>query len=338
MECQQRSAGPSALAPVVILGHDPRIQQVLEVVRRVADADATVLIRGETGTGKELIARLLHAQSRRGREPLVAVNCGALPESLLEAELFGAVRGAYTGAVTARIGKFEAASRGTIFLDEVASMSSAMQVALLRVLQSGEFTPVGMSHSRTSSARVVAAVNTDLKDLVAAGQFRADLFYRLNVIQLDLPPLRERTGDLPLLAEHFLAMYRVRYGKPRLSFSPEILEALRGHDFPGNVRELENLIHRAVVLAEGEMLTARDLPRDFTPSPDRGVVARSGPAAFHSTKAFLVERFERDFLVAALGRAQGVITEAARQIGLSERVFHVKLRKYGIQYDSAGIA
>jgi DNA-binding NtrC family response regulator len=330
MEGEHRSANPSAIGSVVLLGHDPRIQQVLEVVRRVADADATVLIRGETGTGKELVARLLHLQSRRAHEPMVAVNCGALTESLLEAELFGAARGAYTGAVTARVGKFEAASRGTIFLDEVTSMSSAMQVALLRVLQSGEFTPVGVSHARISSARVVAAVNADLKGLVAAGQFRADLFYRLNVIQLELPPLRERAGDVPLLAEHLLAMYRMRYRKPRLSLSPEMLEALCRHDYPGNVRELENVIHRAVVLADGDVLTTRDLPRDFAPS-DRSTPTRPGPAPFHSAKAFLVERFERDFLVAALGRAQGVITEAARQIGLSERVFHVKLRKYGIQ-------
>jgi DNA-binding NtrC family response regulator len=329
VELERRSAAPSAVGSTVLLGHDARIQQVLEVVRRVADAEATVLIRGETGTGKELIARLLHAQSRRARAPLVAVNCGALPESLLEAELFGAARGAYTGAIAARVGKFEAASDGTIFLDEVASMSSAMQVALLRVLQSGEFTPVGATQSRVSTARVVAAVNSDLKELVAAGQFRADLYYRLNVIQLDLPPLRERTGDLPLLAEHFLAMYRMRYRKPHLSFSPELLDALCRHDYPGNVRELENLVHRAVVLAEGDVLSVRDLPRDF--APDRRNAERSRPAAFHSAKAYLVEGFERDFLVAALGRAQGVITEAARQIGLSERVFHVKLRKYGIQ-------
>jgi DNA-binding NtrC family response regulator len=319
--------GVGGVGSVVLLGCDPRIREVLEVVRRVADTDATVLIRGETGTGKELVARLLHERSRRANAPLVAVNCGAMPESLLEAELFGATRGAYTGALTARIGKFEAAGSGTIFLDEVATMTSAMQVALLRVLQSGEFTPVGTSQPRLSAARVVAAANTDLKALVAQGQFRADLYYRLNVIQLDLPPLRERSGDVPLLAEHFLATYRTRYGKVGLTMSPELVAELCSHDFPGNVRELENLIHRAVVLAERDTLTVDDLPRDFA---HRASTTRSVPDAFHAAKAFLVERFERDFLQAALERAHGVITEAARQVGLSERVFHVKLRKYGI--------
>ena len=315
---------------VQLMGTDPRIAHVHEIVRRVADAEATVLISGETGTGKEVVARLLHTQSGRAREPFIAVNCGALPDSLLEVELFGATKGAFTGAVTARIGKFEAAQRGTIFLDEVASMGQAMQVALLRVLQSGEFTPVGTAAPRTSRARVVAAVNTDLQTLVASGTFRADLFYRLNVIQLELPPLRERLDDVMLLAGHFLERYSARYGKTGLRFSAAALRCLAGHTYPGNVRELENAIHCAVVLATTSTLSVHDLPSNFSSAVPAAVTAARG-TAFHHAKAVLVAHFEREFLTAALKNTQGVVVDAARQVGLSERVFHVKLRKYGIR-------
>lgn len=323
---------PDSSAPLspTLLGRDPRIARALELVRRVADTEATVLIRGETGTGKEVIARLLHQRSARAREPFVAVNCGALPESLLEVELFGATRGAYTGATVARAGKFEAAGRGTILLDEAATMGHAMQVALLRVLQSGEFTPIGSSVPRISRARVVAAVNVSLHDLVAAGSFRADLYYRLNVIQLELPPLRERRDDILELASHFLARYAVQYGKVGLRLTEPVRIALMQHDYPGNVRELENAIHRAVVLAEDATLSTRDLPADFHALPRDDDAAGRG-TAFHLAKAALVARFERDYLSAALMRARGVIVDAARDVGLSERVFHVKLRKYGMR-------
>jgi DNA-binding NtrC family response regulator len=323
---------PDAAAPrqPPLLGNDPRIARILELVRRVADSEATVLITGETGTGKELVARLLHASSCRAREPFLAVNCGSLTESLLEAELFGVMRGAFTGAVASRVGKFEAAARGTIFLDEAATMGHGMQVALLRVLQSGEFTPVGGTSSRTSCARVVAAVNVNLQALVTAGSFRSDLYYRLNVIQLELPPLRERRSDIPDLAAHFLDRYAARYGKVGLQLSDSVRIALMQHDYPGNVRELENAIHRAVVLAEGAALAIGDLPLDFhARSPDDDAAACA--TAFHAAKAALVARFERDYLSAALLRSRGVIVDAARDVGLSERVFHVKLRKYGIR-------
>jgi DNA-binding NtrC family response regulator len=321
----------TAPTSVQLMGSDPRIAHVHEIVRRVADAEATVLIRGETGTGKEVVARLLHTSSIRAREPFIAVNCGALPDSLLEAELFGATKGAFTGAVTARVGKFEAAQRGTIFLDEVASMGQSMQVALLRVLQSGEFTPVGTAIPRLSRARVVAAVNTDLQTLVASGSFRADLYYRLNVIQLELPPLRERSADVMPLAEHFLERFSVRYGKVGLRLSDTARRCLAAHSYPGNVRELENAIHRAVVMAVGPTLSAHDLPSDFGASLSCGAATPGRTTAFHHAKAVLVAHFEREFLTAALLRTQGVVVDAARQVGLSERVFHVKLRKYGIR-------
>lgn len=320
----------NAHSSVQLMGSDPRIAHVLEIVRRVADAEATVLIRGETGTGKEVVARLLHAQSIRLHEPFIAVNCGALPDTLLEVELFGATKGAFTGAVTARTGKFEAAQRGTIFLDEVASMGQSMQVALLRVLQSGEFTPVGTATPRVSRARVVAAVNTDLQTLVASGAFRADLFYRLNVIQLELPPLREHRADVIPLAEHFLERYSARYGKVGLTLSESMRRCLVAHTYPGNVRELENAIHRAVVLATSASLSVCDLPPDFGDAQHSAAV-RGRATAFHQAKAVLVAHFEREFLTAALQRTHGVVVAAARQVGLSERVFHVKLRKYGIR-------
>ncbi len=315
---------------IALLGNDARVLAVAEIVRRVADAEATVLIHGETGTGKEVVARMLHVTSCRSREPFVAVNCGALPESLLESELFGATKGAYTGALTSRTGKFEAAQRGTIFLDEVASMSQPMQVALLRVLQSGEFTPIGTSTPRVSQARVVAAVNTDLSGLVAEGTFRADLYYRLNVIQIDLPPLRERRDDVLVLADHFLATFAAKYGKRGLTLSDGARACLRHHQYPGNVRELENAIHRAVVLTEGLVVGVHDLPPQFVPVRD-DAGDRWRAKAFHHAKAVHVARFEREFLSAALEQTRGVVVDAARRVGLSERVFHIKLRKYGMR-------
>lgn len=310
-----------------MLGDDPRLLRLLELVRRVADTDATVLINGETGTGKEVVARLLHGESRRRREPFLAVNCGAIPESLQEAEMFGATRGAFTGAAASRAGVFEAATRGTVFLDEVASMGHALQVALLRVLQSGEFTPIGSTQSRVSGARIIAAANVNLQALVASGQFRSDLYYRLNVIQLDLPPLRERRGDIAKLVAHFAQTFCARYGKPPLTFAPALLHRLCAHDYPGNVRELQNLVHRLVLLAGSSSLTLSDLPYDFqTTSPAPVQPAR----LFRQAKACVVEGFERAFLSAALARSGGVIADAARDTGLSERVFHVKVRKYAL--------
>ena len=305
---------------------------MLQLIARVAPTRATVLIAGETGTGKELVARLLHQQSDRADQPFLAVNCGAIAESLAQSELFGHVKGAFTGADARRPGKFEAAHRGTLFFDEVTSMAGHVQAALLRVLQSGEYIPVGREAPATCDVRVVAAANQDLRELVAAGTFRADLFYRLNIIRIELPPLRERRADLPILIDHLLRTLAAVYHRGELRLDTTSARQLLAYDFPGNVRELETILHRATLLSDGPVLSVEGLlesaPQAAIPPPHFG----SAPeGTFHSAKATLVERFEREYLVSALHRANGVVTEAARVSGLSERNFHLKLRKYGLR-------
>jgi DNA-binding NtrC family response regulator len=312
------------------------VRSALRLVDRVAPTPATVLIVGETGTGKEVVARMLHARSGRAAQPFLAVNCGAIADTLVESELFGHVRGAFTGASTRQAGKFEAAHRGTIFLDEVTSTSGGMQAALLRVLQSGEYFPVGATTPLRCDVRVVAAAAPDLKSLVTAGAFRPDLFYRLNIIRIDLPPLRERLDDLPLLVAHILRHHPVCQGR---QLDPASMELLRAHDFPGNVRELESILQRAALLGDGPVISVEGL-LDLGSGRANGRDDRAADRVqdFHVAKAMVVERFEREFLESALHRSRGVVTEAARLSGLSERNFHLKLRKYGLgRADAADI-
>jgi DNA-binding NtrC family response regulator len=324
---------------VSFLGRDPAILSVLNLVARVAPTRATVLVTGETGTGKELIARLLHLQSDRRVQSFLAVSCGAITESLVETELFGHAKGAFTGADARRPGKFEAAHRGTLFFDEVTSMGPRMQSALLRVLQSGEYSPIGREESIVCDVRVVAAANQDLRTLVSNGAFRADLFHRLNIIRIDLPPLRERRADLPILIDHFLQVFAERYRRGALRLDQESARRLHAYPFPGNVRELEAILHRATLLCAGPVISVEgllDTDGDVAGSAAAPAAARApAPAAgdtglFHRAKATVVERFEREYLMSALSRSGGVITEAARLSGLSERNFHLKLRKYGL--------
>jgi two-component system response regulator HydG len=329
-----RGTNTFKMAPVgALIGRDPRIVEIAELVKRVAPTDATVLIVGETGTGKELIARLVHVLSLRRASPFVPVNCGAVPESVLESELFGHTRGSFTGATADAPGKFGAASHGTIFLDEVSAMGNPMQVALLRVLQSGEYSPVGSPHALFCDVRIVAASNADPRRLVDSGALRPDLYYRLNIIRLELPPLRERAVDIPLLAAHFVRLFAERYGKAVPDLDRAAVDALLRYSFPGNVRELQNLIHRAVVLAGGKSIGAADLAIEH-PSPRKTTGIGDGAASFHEAKAQAIEQFERTFLSEVLGRSDGVISRAAREAGLSERNFHVKLRRYGIRCKS----
>jgi two-component system response regulator AtoC len=241
-----------------LLARSPRMAEVCELVRRVADADVTVLIRGESGTGKELVARALYAASHRRNRPFVKVNCAALPTELLESELFGFERGAFTGAIQHKPGKFEFANHGTLFLDEVSEMSPALQAKLLQVLQDGEFSRLGGKADVRVDVRVVAATNRDLERAVVEGQFREDLFFRLNVVSINLPPLRERLEEVPALTAFFLKKYSVQYNKPLIELSPETMQLFMDHDWPGNVRELENLAKRAVVLG-GEATVQREL-------------------------------------------------------------------------------
>jgi len=301
-----------------LIGAHGGLRDVVALVRKVLDADTSVLLLGETGTGKELFARLIHDNGPRKTARFVAQNCGALPESLLESELFGHVRGAFTGATGERRGLFEEADGGTIFLDEVGEMSPAMQLRLLRVLQEGEVRRVGAAAPRRVDVRVIAATNVDLEAEVAAGRFRRDLFYRLNVFPVVLPPLRERAQDIPALAEHFLKVYRERARRPVSGFTPEAMRCLRAYPFPGNVRELENEVERAVALADaGRPIGTEHLS-------DR---VRQGPAvAPLLTLNEAVEQLKRRMIEDAL-RDCGSKTRAADRLGLSRQSLQQMLRR-----------
>jgi DNA-binding NtrC family response regulator len=326
-----RAAAASARQPTPFIGQDPKVLDLLDMVERVADTTATVLITGESGTGKELIAQLICLRSSRRKRDLVAVNCGAIPESLQESEFFGHVRGAFTGASRRKIGKLEMAHGGTIFLDEIGEMSRSLQVALLRTMQSGEYSPVGSAETRFCDVRVIAAANRDLLGLVGAGEFREDLYYRLNIIHLEVPPLRERRGDLPLLCDHFVHVLAEKHGKPTPRLTPDAQEILFRYHYPGNVRELENVIRRAVILGGGA-----DIGPEHLPPAVLGVHVGAHAAVdvevedFQSAKARAVESFERSYLTNILRLAGGIVSRASGRSGLSERNFHEKLKRYGI--------
>ena len=305
-----------------IIGESRAMQEVLSVVRRVAPSDATVLIRGESGTGKELIAKALHYASPRAAGALVKVNCAALAESLLEAELFGHERGAFTGAVAARKGRFELADGGSLFLDEIGDLPPHVQVKLLRVLQEREFERVGSSRPIKVDVRLLAATHRNLEGLVRDGRFRDDLYYRINVVTIPLPPLRERREDLPLLIDHFLRVFAEKNGKNIRGLTREAREALLRYDYPGNVRELENLIERAVVLTRADVIGLSDLPLTLEAQAaeserDPGLVAA-------------VEGLERRMIKEALAKTDGIQTRAAEVLGIGERVLRYKLKKYGL--------
>ena len=308
-----------------IIGDSGRMQEVLSLVRRVAPSDATVLIRGESGTGKELIARAIHHASPRAAGPLVAVNCAALPEGLLESELFGHEKGAFTGAAASRKGRFELADGGSIFLDEIGDLPLHLQVKLLRVLQERQFERVGGTRTIPVNVRVLAATHRNLEALVREGRFRDDLYYRINVVTLLLPPLRERREDLSPLIEHFLTRFAGKNGKTIRGLTREARDALLRYDYPGNVRELENLIERAVVLTRDEVIGKSDLPLTL----DEQTAESDAPAGLVAA----VEGLERRMMRDALSRAGGVQTRAAELLGISERVLRYKLRKYGLAGD-----
>jgi transcriptional regulator with PAS, ATPase and Fis domain len=296
--------------------------QVLDLVGRVAPTDATVLIRGESGTGKEVIAKAIHHASARARAAFVAVNCGALPEPLLESELFGHIKGAFTGANLNKKGLFEEAHGGTLFLDEVGEMTPGLQVKLLRALQSGEVRPVGATQVITVDTRVVAATNRDLEPMIRQGAFREDLFYRLNVIPIVLPPLRERREDIPLLAEHFLSRFAERQGRV-LRLHATAVERLLRYAWPGNVRELENAMERASILARGEAIEAGDLP------PHVGAGLALGPAPGLAAEQTLAET-ERAHIIQMLERHGWNHSRAAEALGIGRTTLWRKLKEYGL--------
>ena len=312
--------------PREIVGRSAAIRQVITLASKVARHPSTVLVTGESGTGKELIARLVHTASPRAAGSFVAVNCGAIPEALLESELFGHVRGAFTGASNERRGLFEEADGGTLFLDEIGELPPTLQVKLLRALQEGEVRPVGDNQSRSVDVRLVCATARDLDAEVVAGRFRSDLFYRINVVRIHLPPLRERREDVPELTHHFVTLFKRRLGLPSAGVSPAGMRLLMEYPWPGNVRELENVVERALVLAEGKEIGVDHLP----PS----VRAPSAPAAVPEQLDLSVKRhteaLERSLITTALERTGGNRTRAAKLLDLSHRALLYKIRGYGI--------
>jgi len=308
----------------IVVG-SPRMEEVLNLAGRAARSRVTVLIEGESGTGKEILARAIHLAGPRKDEPFVPVNMAALPENLIESELFGHERGAFTGADRQRKGRFELAGGGTLFIDEVGEISPAVQVKLLRVLQERSFERVGSSLTVRTDVRVIAATNQNLEQRVREGKFREDLFYRLNVIRILIPPLRERKEDIPLLTDHFLRTFGEEEDRPVLSVSREAMHFLMRHGFPGNVRELENMIQRAVVLAREELITAEDL----APGGRNGIHTPDGEPSDAFTEQ--VKTLEKRLIRNALDGSGGNQSEAARMLGISERHLRYKLKKYGLK-------
>jgi DNA-binding NtrC family response regulator len=309
-----------------IIGESGQMLEALSLVRRVAPSEATVLIRGESGTGKELIAKAIHFASPRASHPLVKVNCAALPETLLESELFGHEKGAFTGAVTSRQGRFELANGGTIFLDEIGDLPLPLQAKLLRVLQEREYEKVGSSRPVKVNVRILAASHRPLEALIKAGQLREDLYYRLNVVTILIPPLRERRSDLSLLIDHFLRRFAEKNGKTIRGLTHEARDVLLRYDYPGNVRELENLIERAVVLTRDDVIGSGDLPltvQEPEAEDEQG-----------TNLTVTVEAVERRMIRDALARSEGVQTRAAERLGISERALRYKLIKYGFREEA----
>jgi transcriptional regulator with PAS, ATPase and Fis domain len=332
-----------------LVGSSAAMRQVYELTRRVARSNASVLLLGETGTGKEMIAKAIHVSSQRASGPFVRVNCGALSESLLESELFGHVRGAFTGAIANRTGRFEAAHTGTIFLDEINSTTPKLQVKLLRVLQEREFERVGDTQTIRVDTRVIAASNRDLLGEIEAERFREDLYYRLNVVPIHLPPLRERPEDIPELVGHFLAIYNEENDRYVVHIEPGALEALQKYHWPGNVRELQNYVERSVVMARGDELTSELLPEAVMRGPKARTASRPRAADLETLTyelvqqglvsagpqednlhAKVVNRVERELIAQVMTACDSVQTKAATKLGINRNTLHKKLKEYGL--------
>ena len=309
---------PSLDGRVKIIGVSRALQDVFKIVGRVARSDAPVLVTGESGTGKELVAKAIHEYSPRRKQELITINCGAIPENLLESELFGHEKGSFTGAIARRAGRFEQGDGGTLFLDEIGDMPLSVQVKLLRVLQDGTFSRVGSNETLSSDVRIVTATNKTLSTEVAAGRFREDLYYRLNVVEIRLPPLRERSEDIPLLAEFFLQRITRKNGMARIRLSAEGIAALQAHRWPGNVRELENTIARACALASSTVLLPADIPLAAAPGSEKGAVRHAVDRLFDSVPAGenAIDWISRELAACALDRHSGDIKEASSALGI----------------------
>jgi len=313
-----------------IVGSSPKLQAVLRTVSMVAPLKTTVLITGESGTGKELIAKALHYHSPRKHKPMVTINCAAIPENLLESELFGHERGAFTDAYVKKPGQFELADQGTIFLDEIGEMNPSTQAKILRVLEQGEFARIGGAQAIHVDVRVIAATNRDLHQGMREGNFRSDLYYRLNVVSVHLPALRERREDIPVLVHHFLQVKSQQLGLAEKSFSNEALDLLMQYSWPGNVRELENLIERALVLSPGRVMTGEDLPQYLHAGNGRTHPAQQSVLRGETRLSEAVDQFEQELIRTALSQAQNNQTRAAEILGTTRRILKYKMDKLGI--------
>lgn len=327
----------------MIVGKSKKMVEVMELAARVAPTDATVLITGDSGTGKELIARSIFLNSKRKDKPFLTINCGALPGGLLESELFGHVKGSFTGAIATKIGRFEAADTGTIFLDEVAEMPPELQVKLLRVLQFGEFEKVGSYKAQRVDVRIIAATNKRLTDMVSLGAFREDLYYRLKIVEIHFPPLRERPDDIPLLIDHFLIKHSTSMNRAITGADPQFVRTLQRYNFPGNIRELESIVQRAIILARDNYITETDLPPEILDShlaPPETFSAPKVPTARNNEElklareeaaAHAVAEVERVFLETVLEEADGNISRASKMTGMNRSLFQRLVKKHGIK-------
>lgn len=325
-EILREELGRKGVTAKDIIFRSAAMNEVINLAGRVADSRATVLIQGESGTGKELVARLIHALSPRSGKPMTVVNCAALPETLLESELFGHEKGAFTGASQRRIGRFEEADGGSLFLDEIGELTQSVQVKLLRFLQEREFQRIGDNRTRQADVRVISATNRDLAERIREGAFREDLFYRLNVVAITIPPLRERKEDISPLMDHFLHRYSSQNGKSVEGFLPEARDLLLKYDYPGNVRELENIIERAVVIARGSIISTRDLPFPAQ-EPRLESTTKKSPTRLKDS----VEALEFEMIREAMDQTGNHQTQAAEVLGISERTLRYKLKKYGFK-------
>jgi two-component system response regulator PilR (NtrC family) len=333
VENQRLKAHLSRIASTEVLGKSVAMRNVLELATRIAAAKTTVLITGESGTGKERVARAIHDRSERAKGPFVVVNCGALPEALMESELFGHEKGAFTGASSKSLGIFREADGGTVLLDEVGELPLSLQVKLLRVLQERSVRPVGAPHEVPVDVRVLAATNRDVEADVASGKFRQDLYYRLNVIRLTLPPLRERLDDVPLLAERFIQRFAAEMGKEVVGFTPDGLRALTAYRYPGNVRELENVIERAVALSGSRVIGLGDLPESISGHASAPAQSLLDLPAGGLNLDDVLNEAERRLLIAALERTGGVRKRAAELLGVTFRSLRYRLKKQGLSVD-----
>ncbi|OJT17685.1 DNA-binding response regulator [Archangium sp. Cb G35] len=335
----QRSVRADAKARAAIIGESPQLQEVFKIIDKVADTPSTVLINGESGTGKELVASALHGASSRRDKPFIKINCAAIPHNLLESELFGYERGAFTGAVTSKPGRFELADGGTLFLDEIGEIPVEMQVKLLRALQEGEFERVGGIKTTRVDVRLIAATNRDLQAEIETGRFRKDLYYRLAVVPIVLPPLRERRADIPMLAGHFVEKYNRKLNKKIESISDDAMALLQAYNWPGNIRELENLIERVLLFADGPTITAKDLPDPVrqgsgTPAPALSAApleASTGEGGLKDIVRMKAAELEKDLITKALEETGGNVTRAAKLLQISRKSLQTKMKEFGLR-------